>query len=141
MNIYPKAKERFLTQGTDLSAASVWGWVVNLSYEYSAEHEFITEVTTPGAAITDGFELTGITVTGGDVTADDLTGLGYTLTSEYIRGIVTYIDTGDFDTSWLLGFYDRNSVGDLFGVDYFSDPDPFDITWSGGTLFSIQRST
>ena len=105
--IYPKAKEKMLQAGINLSTGTVKVALVDTNtYSYSSAHEFYSSVS---GVVGTPQTLASKTFTNGVFDAADVT--FPTVTGSQAEALVFYIDTGNSATSPLIAFQDTGVTG------------------------------
>jgi hypothetical protein len=130
---YPKAAERSLTTGLNLSAGTVRCQLIDLgTYTYSAAHEFLSSVP-GGARIGTPVTLANKVVTNGVFDADDLTFSGL-VGAPTIEALLIYVDTGSEATSPLIALIDTAT-----GLPIAAGATGGTVTWDNGAnkIFAI----
>lgn len=103
--IYPKAKQRALTSGMNLSAGTVKAVLIDTaSYTYSASHEFLSSIPV-GARVGAAVTLAGKTVTDGVFDCDDFAFTGL-VAAPGIEAIGVFVEVGSDATSPLIAYID-----------------------------------
>lgn len=120
---YPKGKTKILTAKIDLAGDTIKAAVVKNTYNYSAAHEFLSDL---GASVIDAQELTGKSVVDGVFDAEDVT-FPALAAGNTARAIVLFKDTGVAGTSALIGYID-----DVPGLPANTSGGDIKTTWSNG---------
>lgn len=132
-HVYPAAKDRFLRGQTNWLTDPVAAVLVNTQfYTYSDAHATLLDLTLAArVAVTTG-TLTGRTVAGGVVDANDAS-FG-SVTGNIASAIIVCTDTGTDASSYLICYLDSGT-----GLPVNPDGGIIDIQWSNGAnkIFAI----
>lgn len=124
--IQSTATDEFVTANLDWTAGT-WGLMaVTDAYVYDSGHQFLADV---GDRI-DTVALTGRAVSGGVLTADDVTVPSTAGLS--LGGFWVYVDTGSDSTRLLVFWFDTNSDGTPIGG--ITTADGIVVPWPSGVV-------
>lgn len=127
--IYPLFKQRLLTPGADLSAATIRAVLVDTAvYTYNAAHDAYNDLT--GVVGTESGALASKTFANGTFDAADIT---FTAVSgATVEAVVLFLDSGTAATDYLIAYIDT-------GTNLPVTPNGGDITiqWNASGIFSL----
>jgi hypothetical protein len=125
--VYPKAKERAMGAGLNLSAGTVRCTLVDTAfYTFNAAHQFVSDVAV-GARVGSPVTLAGKSVTDGLFDANDVSFTGITA-APTIEAMVLWVDTGSEATSPLIAYIDTAT-----GLPVAAGSTQVDVAWDNGT--------
>lgn len=99
---YPLGMQALLSAGINFTADTISAALVPSTYTYSAAHQYASSL---GALIGTSQDLTGKTITGGVLDADDLN-FGALAPGNTIKALAVFKNTGNLSTSPLLFYFD-----------------------------------
>jgi hypothetical protein len=105
--------------------------LVDSSYVFDATDDFFDDVT---GQLGSTAALTSVSVSGGDLLADDgvVSGVGM---GDIVKGIVVFNDSGSPATSPLLGFIDRNA--DTTPISLTGNGTDINVPWPDGIVATL----
>jgi hypothetical protein len=126
-DLYPSARESFLTGEIDWMSDDIRIVLVDVGYVYSSAHDFLDDVGA-GFRVATSSSLTGKDATGGVADASDVTLTA--VSGDDIEGVIVYQHTGVDATSRLIAFYDLLASG--VEIDVTPDGTDARVRWSNG---------
>lgn len=124
-SLYTSFKELVLSGGIDFTNDIFRVLLIDTGvYVFSAAHSFRDDVT---GVIAISEILSGVTVTGGVVNADN--GLATSITGNSIEAVILYRDVGTAATDNLVGYID--------GLNLTPDGNNININWHNSGIFAL----
>lgn len=120
---YPKGAQKVLGGQIDFSSHAISAALISSGYNYSAAHEFLSDV---GTVVGTKVDLASKTIADGTFDADDLN-FGPLAAGSTIKAIVLFKDTGLPSTSPLLCYLDE-----VTGFPFSTNGGGVSIPWSNG---------
>ena len=125
-NIYPLAREAFLSGAIDWTAGTIKAALIDKgTYTYSAAHQYWSSAV--ASVIGTPTALTTRTATLGVADADDVTFTG--VSGATVEALIIYKDTGSNSTSPLIAFIDDVSAG----LPFTPNGGNVTVTWDSGS--------
>lgn len=121
---YPKGAQRILGAQIDFSAHTISAVLLPSTYTYSTAHEFLADV---GGIIGAAVELTGKTINGGVLDAEDLY-FGALASGSVVKALALFRDTGSAATSPLICYLDE-----VVGFPFSTNGGAVAVPWSNGS--------